>query len=481
MASLWRSAFRKILLIIEIARTRSRLQLMNIACNSPRYQSSLLPGYEPTGHSDIFGHIAIQECSRSDDSDHEGCYANPLKVPIINCNSLSWDQVFTHSGETCQKSIKGTHKWAMDEAAPTDVSLGNTTLFNRSQIRKTRYSLQPILASLGIEHAKSEFGSSQRSVVMQPCSTVRRTSQNLNRTGDIEAFICRPAGRASLKLLNLRGDSNDDPVSPMQTSPNQNSSDFEPPDTSPKPVLDCSESNFWLESKLASETVYELSQPPRRSSLTPLAWKAKIKIDQSCGKLPERFVSRRVGPQNDSSITQEYFPPSMTSTRRSLGQIRVPGPKDSSGDSRRRSSGCMAENGIYYRRHLAPDINARRAMLMDRPKKGLHTSRRRDASAIIPEGFATYEKDKDPGIGSDCSNFFSSSPQDLFVSVAAEESNSAFEDEISSASVHLRTSIVHRKSIDSGKLFSKCDASRRIRHSSESLLFDTLSLTVMSP
>ena len=446
---------------------------MNIACNSPRYQSSLLLGYEPTGHSDIFGHIAIQECSRSDDSDHEGCYANPPKVPIINYNSLSWDQVFTHSGETCQKSIKGTHKWAMDEAAPTDVSLGNTTLFNRSQIRKTRYSLQPILASLGIEHAKSEFGSSQRSVVMQPCSTGRRTSQNLNRTGDIEAFNCRPAGRASLKLLNLRGDLNDDPLSPMQTSPNQNSSDSEAPDTSPKPVLDCSESNFWLESKLASETVYELSQQPRRSSLTPLSWKAKIKIDQ----LPERFVSRRVGPQNDSSTTQEYFPPRMTSTRRSLGQIGVPGPKDSSRDSRRRSSGCMAENGIYYRRHLAPDIDARRAMLMDRPKKGLHTSRRRDASASI----ATYEKDKDPGIGSDCTNFFSSSPQDLFVSVAAEESNSAFEDETSSASVHLRTSIVHRKSIDSGKLFSKFDASRRMRHSSESLLFDALSLTVMSP
>lgn len=466
VASLWRSAFRRILLIIEIARTRSRLQLMNIACNSPRHQSSLLPGYEPTGHSDIFGHIAIQECSRSDDSDQEGCYADPPKVPIVNCNSLSWDQVFTHSGETCQKSIKGTHKWAMDEAAPTDVSLGNTTLFNRSQIRKTRYSLQPILASLGIEHAKSEFGSSQRTVVIQPCSTSRRTSRNLNRTGDIEASNSRPAGRASLKQLNLRGDLNDDPVSPMQTSPIQNSSDSEAPDTSPKPALDCSESNFWLESKLASETVYELSQQSRhRSSLTPLAWKANIKIDQLCEKLPDRLVSRRNGPQNGSSITQEYFPPRMTSTRRSLGQIRVPGPKDSSRDSRRRSSGCMAENGIYYRRHLAPDINARRAMLMERPKKRLHASRRRDASASIPESFATYEKDEDPGIESDCSNFFSSSPQDLFVSVAAEESNSAFEDEISPASVHLRTSIAHRKSIDSSILFSKCDASRRIRHS----------------
>jgi hypothetical protein len=449
---------------------------MSVANNPPRRQSSFSSGFERTRHSDICGSIATYEGSGGEDSDQESFFLDSPNGALVSQDPLSWDQVLTHIGEPCQKSLKAPHKWAMDETAPSDIKLGNTTLFNKSQIRKTRYSLQPILASLGMEHAKPEFGSSQRSVAIQPCTTGRRTSRNLNKSGDIDAFAERPKARFSLKLLTLRSDRNDDPVFPMQTSPNQNSSDSEILDLSPKPELESCEKNFWLESKHTSEAVYGLPQLPRhRSSLTPLVWKAKVKIDQ----LPEQFLSRGFRPQYDFSIVEENPPRRVRATRRSLGQMKDLSSKSSLKESRRRSSGYVAENGTYYRQHLGLDL-ARQTMLMNYTKNGMLSSRRREVAASIPEGFTTCEKDRDSA-EQDCSSFFSSSSQDLFVSIDAQENNSAFEDETLTSNIHAITNAPKRRSINGGKLFSKCDALRRVHNSSESHLFGTLSSPLMSP
>ena len=453
---------------------------MSVAYNPPRRQSSFSSGYERTRHSDICGSIATYEGSGGEDSDQESFFLDSPNGALVSQDPLSWDQVFTHIGEPCQKSLKAPHKWAMDETAPSDIKLGNTTLFNKSQIRKTRYSLQPILASLGMEHGKPEFGSSQRSVAIQPCTTGRRSSRSLNKSGDIDTFAERPKARFSLKLLTLRSDCNDDPVFPMQSSPNQNSSDSEVLDLSPKPELDSCEKNFWLESKLTSEVAYGLPQLPRhRSSLTPLAWKAKVKIDQLSEKLPEQFLSRGFRPQYDFSITKESPARRVRPTRRSLGQIKDLGSKSTLKESRRRSSGYVAENGTYYRQHLGLDI-ARQTMLMNYTKNGMLSSRRREVAASIPEGFITCEKDGDSA-EQDCSSFFSSSSQDLFVSIDAQENNSAFEDETLTSNVHASANAPKRRSINGGKLFSKCDALRRVHHSSESQLFSTLASPLMSP
>ena len=453
---------------------------MSVAYNPPRHQSSFSSGYERTKHSDICGSIATYEGSGGEDSDQEGFFLDSPNGALVSQDPLSWDQVFTHIGEPCQKSLKAPHKWAMDETAPSDIKLGNTTLFNKSQIRKTRYSLQPILASLGMEHAKPEFGSSQRSIAIQPCTSGRRTSRNLSKSGDIDAFAERPRARFSLKLLTLRSDCNDDPVFPLQSSPDQNSSDSEVLDLSPKPELESCEKSFWLESKLTSEAAYGLPQLPRhRSSLTPLEWKTKVKIDQSSDKLPEQFLSRRFRTQNDNTITKENPPRRVRSTRHSLGQMKDLSSKNTLKESRRRSSGYIAENGTNYRQPLSLDI-ARQTMLMNYTKNGMLSSRRREAAANIPEGFTTCEKDRDSA-EQDCSSFFSSSSQDLFVSIDAHENSSAFEDEALTSNVRASSNAPKRRSINGGKLFSKCDALQRIHHCSESQLFGTLLSPLMSP
>ena len=104
---------------------------MSVAYNPTRRQSSFSSGYERTRHSDICGSIATYEGSGGEDSDQESFFLDSPNGALVSQDPLSWDQVFTHIGEPCQKSLKAPHKWAMDETAPSDIKLGNTTLFNK--------------------------------------------------------------------------------------------------------------------------------------------------------------------------------------------------------------------------------------------------------------------------------------------------------------------------------------------------------------
>jgi hypothetical protein len=383
---------------MEITQMKRRLELMAminslpVSPDSVRISSNYF-GRNSRRYSQIYEFIAAgpndqkemtsKFCATAEEVDFD----YRLNQPICMLSAPSWEEITSHRVDT-RTGSKCPQKWNPDGRTLGD-KLATTTLFRRSQIRQSRFSLLPVIPD----------------------------QRGKNRGGDVVSFAQR---RASTPNLGQRRGI--DPITTFFTVKDQiaemkNKTPFLKPlppkkdlaalslfRPSPSPQSKesscatdlCMTTNEGSEeegafSQQAADGSYELEVHPRiKKTLTPLAWKSKSSSIHSCDKLTEHFGFFGAKSQNGVGSRSRVF---QSRKRHSTGQNPVGslGTRDSLLETRRKSSGSNAESLLRSKRPLVPEI-PRSTVLMAQLKSGLSFSTLAGAITCMRETFSNSEK-----------------------------------------------------------------------------------------
>ena len=314
--------------------------------------------------------------------------------PSPTLNALSWDQITSHRVDT-RTGSKCPQKWNPNGRTLGD-KLATTTLFRRSQIRQSRFSLLPIITD---QIGKNKYtnddvvGFAHRGAAVTPNPGQRRG------TDPATAFFIEKEEVAeipnNMSFLKRKSITKKElaPITLFSPSPTPLSKDsLCESDLCLSPNRGSEEESAPSAQEVTSEySRYELEFHPRiKKTLTPLAWKSKSSSTQSCDKLTEHFGFFGAKSQNGIGSKSRGF---QSRKRHSTGQTPVnnPGTRNAPRETRRKSSGSNAVSSLRNRRPVVPEI-PRGAVLIAQLKRGLSFSRLTAAIDSIRDSFNVSEK-----------------------------------------------------------------------------------------
>jgi hypothetical protein len=401
--------FRRLVLIMEITQMKRRLELMAMIKSLPVSTDSVRIsrnyfGRNSRRYSQIYEFIAagpngqMEMTSKGCATAEEVDYDYGIEPPICVLNAPSWEEITSHRVDT-RTGSKCPQKWNPDGHTLGD-KLATTTLFRRSQIRQSRFSLLPVIPDQrGKNSGGDAVGFAQRGAALTPNLGQRRgidpitaffiekdqIAELKNRTPFLKPL---PLPKKDLVALTLFS-----PSSGPQSKESSCATDL------------CVTTNEGSEeegtfSQQAVDGSYELEFHPRiKKTLTPLAWKSKSSSTHSCDKLTEHFGFFGAKSHNGVGSRSRVF---QSRKRHSTGQTPVGslGNKDALRETRRKSSGSNADSLLRNKRPVVPDI-PRSAVLMAQLKSGLSFSTLTGAISCIRESFSNSEK-KDKEKDKDC-------------------------------------------------------------------------------
>ena len=312
-----------------------------------------------------------------------------VESPICMLNAPSWEEITSHRVDT-RTGSKCPQKWNPNGRTIGD-KLATTTLFRRSQIRQSRFSLLPVIPDQrGKNGGGDTVGFAQRGAAVTPNLGQRRGID------PITAFLAEKDQIAELK--------NNTPFLKPLSIPKKDFTvltQFDP-FSGPLSVESSCSTDLGLttnegsdeegtHSQQAEDGRYELEFHPRiKKTLTPLAWKSKSSSTHSCDKLTEHFGFFGAKSQNGVGSRSRIF---QSRKRNSTGQtpVGVLGARDTQRETRRKSSGSNAESLLRNKRPVVPEI-AQSVVLMAQLKSGLSFSKLTGAITCIRESFSSSEK-----------------------------------------------------------------------------------------